>query len=311
MSDVIDVERIKKHLGKSVLKDAIAVQSNIRSMLSEFFKNKGYIEIPPVIISPLTDPLNHPAGDPYIDYYGTPYSLTKSMIFHKQIAVQYLDRIFTFSPNVRLEPIDRNGTGRHLSEFTQFDLEKKHGTRAEMIAQVEDFFTYMVERINILNSEELDRFGRELKVPGKPFKQIKYMDALYSYGENFEEKLSEEMEAPFWVIDMPYRSREFYDLEHHSHPDLLVDMDLIYPEGYGEALSGGEREYEYEKIRERILRKGQDLKQFKWYLEFAKQGLEPSAGFGIGIERLTRYVCGLKKIEDTHPFPKLPGVISL
>ncbi len=70
-------------------------------------------------------------------------------------------------------------------------------------------------------------------------------------------------------------------------------MDLIYPEGYGEALSGGEREYEYERIKERILKKGQNLTHFKKYLELAKDDLPASAGFGIGIERLTRYICGL------------------
>jgi asparaginyl-tRNA synthetase len=40
-------------------------------------------------------------------------------------------------------------------------------------------------------------------------------------------------------------------------------MDLIYPNGHGEALSGGEREYEYERIKERILKGGQTLAQFK------------------------------------------------
>ncbi|MEM0160921.1 MAG: asparagine synthetase A [Thermoplasmata archaeon] len=311
MKSQIDVEGIKKHLEKKELKDAISVQSNIRTILSEFFKQRGYLEIPPVIISPLTDPLNHPAEDSYINYYGMPYILTKSMIFHKQIAVQYLNQIFAFSPNVRLETVDKNKTGRHLSEFTQFDLEKKHGTRAEMINIVEDFFVYLSEKINVLNSEELSRFNRTLKIPQRPFKQIKFTDAVNVYGSDFEAKLSSEMEEPFWIIDIPLQFREFYDREDALNPEILVDMDLIYPEGFGEALSGGEREYDYEKIKERILKKGQDEKTFEWYLNFAKQGLEPSAGFGIGIERLTRYICGLKRIEDTHPFPKQPGVISL
>jgi asparaginyl-tRNA synthetase len=84
-------------------------------------------------------------------------------------------------------------------------------------------------------------------------------------------------------------------------------MDLIYPEGYGEALSGGEREYEYDRIKQRILKKGQKLLQFKDYLQLAKDDLPPSAGFGIGIERLTRYICGLKRIEETILFPRIPG----
>ena len=84
-------------------------------------------------------------------------------------------------------------------------------------------------------------------------------------------------------------------------------MDLIYPEGYGEALSGGEREYKIKRIKKRMKIKGKRYSDFKEYLEIAKKGLPKSAGFGIGIERLTRYICGLKKIEETSLFPKIPG----
>lgn len=84
-------------------------------------------------------------------------------------------------------------------------------------------------------------------------------------------------------------------------------MDLIYPEGYGEALSGGEREYKFDKIKNRIINKGQSLTQFEGYLKLAKNNLPQSAGFGIGIERLTRFICGLDNIEETSLFPKIPG----
>lgn len=137
------------------------------------------------------------------------------------------------------------------------------------------------------------------------------MDALSEFGPDFESILSAKALEPFWIIDIPLDKREFYDREDPEEKGILRDMDLIYPEGFGECLSGGEREYELDRIRERIRLKNQTEEQFKWFLEYAKHGLEPSAGFGIGIERLTRYVCGLSRIEDTHPFPKIPGKISL
>ncbi len=86
-------------------------------------------------------------------------------------------------------------------------------------------------------------------------------------------------------------------------------MDLIYPEGYGEALSGGEREHQYNRIKDRILRKGQKLSQFKEYLQLAKNDLPPSTGFGI--ERLTRFICGLSRVEDASLFPKIPGKMCI
>jgi asparaginyl-tRNA synthetase len=88
-------------------------------------------------------------------------------------------------------------------------------------------------------------------------------------------------------------------------------MDLLYPEGFGEALSGGEREHEYEDIVRRIEKAGLATEDFELYLAFAKRGLPASAGFGIGMERLARYICGLKRIEDAALFPKVPGTLSL
>jgi len=87
----------------------------------------------------------------------------------------------------------------------------------------------------------------------------------------------------------------------------LRDMDLIYPEGFGEALSGGEREYEHQRIRKRIEQFGMKPEVLNWLLEFAKLGIPKSTGFGIGVERLTRFCCGLKRIEDVSLFPKVPG----
>jgi len=84
-------------------------------------------------------------------------------------------------------------------------------------------------------------------------------------------------------------------------------MDLVYPEGFGEALSGGEREVEYDLILDRLARDGLSRESFSLYLDYAERGLPRCAGFGIGIERLTRYVCGLDRIEDARLFAKLPG----
>ncbi len=311
MENYTIMENARKHVSGTGLRKALEIQSYARQFMGTFLRKRGFLEVPPVIISPITDPLNHPHFDPVIDYYGVKYSLTKSMIFHKQIMVRDLGAIFAFSPNIRLETSDKEATGRHLSEFTQIDLEKKGGSRDEMMSLAEDLITEMFEAVNRDCRSELDHFGRSLKVPSRPFKQISFADAEAQYGKDFETKLSASMQDPFWIIDIPLASREFYDREDPERPGTLLDMDLMYPEGFGEALSGGEREYEIEKIRERIRRKNQTEEQFRWFLEYAAQGLEPSAGFGIGIERLTRFICGLKRIEEVHPFPKVPGKLSL
>jgi asparaginyl-tRNA synthetase len=157
---------------------------------------------------------------------------------------------------------------------------------------------------------ELRILGRELRVPAAPFERISFVDAAAEYGEPFDDALSIALEAPAWVIDFPRRVREFYDREDPERPETLLDMDLIYPEGFGEALSGGEREVEYDRVLDRLRRDGIPREQFLTYLDYVRRGLHRCAGFGIGIERLTRYVCGLDRIEDARLFAKAPGDAS-
>ncbi len=305
LSDII------KHMSKNGLMSSLKVHTTVRRYLGDFFTHEGFLEVPPVIISPMTDPLNHPVYDPVIQYYGVPYALTKSMIFHKQILVKHFGSIFTFSPNIRLETEDKAVSGRHLSEFTQVDVERKDATREDMMDLVERLLPGLFSHVSETNGEDLKMLGRDLRIPKSGFRRIKYLDAVAGYGESFEKKLSEEMEDPFWIIDIPLEKREFYDRLNSDGSDTLADMDLIYPEGFQEALSGGEREFDPVMIRERIRRKGQSEGQFELYLKFADQGLPACAGFGLGIERLVRYICGFRKIEDVHPFPKVPGKFSL
>jgi len=289
------------------MKVVLKIQSEIRKVLGEELRKKDFIEISPVILSPITDPLNHPISPSNINCYGKSYSITQSMIFHKQMALRTLEKIFIFSPNVRLESLERRNTGRHLFEFTQLDLEVKDAKREDVMKLCEELLISVIKSLKKNCKKELKALRRELILPKAPFKQIKYEDAYQIYGEEFEQMISKTHKDPVWVVDIPLKNREFYDKEDPKRPGFLLDMDLIYPEGYGEALSGGEREYEYDRITQRILKKGQKLSQFKEYLTIAKGNLPPSAGFGIGIERLTWYICGLKRVEEVSLFPKIPG----
>lgn len=293
------------------IRNAIKVKSELKKVLGDFLRSKNFIEISPVIISPETDPLHHATGKAEFDYYDGKYQLTRSMILHKQIALLSFDKIFTFSPNIRLEPIELIDTGKHLVEFTQLDLEVERSTRKEIIKLGEELICSTIRKIKEKCSDELEFFGRDLEVPDPPFERIKYHHAYNEYGRIFEEVLSQEKEEPFWILDIPSEKREFYDKEDPNRPGILRDMDLIYPEGYGEALSGGEREHEPEKIEKRIEEQELDLKDFAQYLDIAEQGLPPSAGFGLGIERCTRYICGMDDVKDTLLFPKKPGKVSI
>ncbi len=281
------------------------VNTIVRGSLKRYLDRRGFLEINPVIISPISDPLNHPVDDPTLSYYGHRYRLTKSMIFHKQLALVHFDRIYSFSPNIRLEPLERKSTGRHLAEFTQLDLEVKDRSRDFVMALAEGMINDAIEKVK--GSIESSSLNPHLKRYARPFRRVKFLEAVKEYGKNFESVMSSEAKDPFWIIDIPLEEREFYDRESEDEEGILMDMDLIYPNGFGEAISGGEREYQYDRIISRIHKKGQSEQDYSLLLEASKRGLPPSAGFGIGIERFVRFLTGSEDISRVVLFPKKIG----
>ena len=196
-----EVLRSRDHLEDETVVRAVKVQSDIRSFAGSFLRSSGYIEIPPVIISPLTDPLNHPVIDPRIKSYGGDFWLTKSMIFHKQIAVQSLKKIFIMSPNIRLELEEKRLTGRHLYEFTQIDIEALNHSRDQMMTLAETLIKDVIRRLKNEDAAELRYFGRTLPDFAEKFRQVKYLDALKEYGDRFEKALSESSREPVWIVE--------------------------------------------------------------------------------------------------------------
>ena len=288
----------------------LTIKSEIMRSAGTYLRQQGFIEILPVILSPITDPLHHETYGGSIDYYGQPYQLTKSMILHKQISLRTVPRIFCFSPNVRLEPAERATLGRYLAEFVQLDLEVREATRDGIMEIGEGLFVAILQGVIENCFRELDALNRTLAIPKTPFERITYQDAEQRFGQPFDDSLSASLTTPAWVIDFPRQVREFYDREDPSRPGILLDMDLIYPEGYGEALSGGEREHTLSRVLRRFEQDELDQQRFQEYLATVEEGIPPSAGFGIGIERLTRYICGLDSVGDARLFAKLPGVVG-
>lgn len=310
-------EKIKESLIeiRDFFKDErVLVANRLKSKIIEFLRNfmqrREFVELLPVVASPITDPLSSPETTISFEVYGYPLQLTKSMIFHKQFAMLAFERIYIFSPNFRIEKEEMWKSGRHLVEFTQLDLEVREASREDVMELAEQMLIEVIKRALDEAKYELRFFKRKLRIPERPFKTITYQKAYSKYGPEFETKLSKDIESPIWLLDFPERNREFYYIQ-GKNPEYLKDFDLIYPEGFGEAISGGEREWRPEKTRERLRRKGIDEDFYFPYLTMLEQGIPPSAGFGIGVERLTRFIAGLDSVKYCRLFPKLPGKFGL
>jgi len=282
--------------------------------LSTTFVNKGFQWLLPVALSQSTDPLWPDPGASIekrieVDIYGKPVRTTASMIIHKLVAASTAyPKLFILSPNIRIEKAERAKTGKHIYEFTQLDFEARDATSKDVFALVEETISTLVKDLKREMKSELTTLCRcdTLKAPKTPFKIYDRVDLEAKYGGDWETGLSQEITEPVWVTNIP---REFYDYEDFK-TGKWDNYDLFMPQ-FGEVLSGAKREWEYSKISKKIERDQVKKENYALVLKMAKEGrLKPTAGGGIGMERLVGWISGVKHIAETQPFPRVPGTVN-
>jgi len=282
--------------------------------LTNTFVNKGFQWLLPVALSQSTDPLWPDPGASIekrieVDIYGKPVRTTASMIIHKLVASSTAyPKLFILSPNIRIEKAERAKTGKHIYEFTQLDFEVRNASSKEIFEMVEEAIVTLVKDLKKDMKSELTTLCRcdTLKVPKTPFKIYNRIDLEAKYGTDWEAGIAKETTEPVWVINIP---REFYDFEDFKTGNW-DNYDLFLPQ-FGEVLSGAKREYEYEKILTKIERDQVKKENYALVLKMAKEGkLKPTAGGGIGMERLVGWLAGVKHIAECQPFPRVPGTVN-
>ena len=317
----------REHLTSPVTRSVLTIQNRMLAAARELLGSRGFTELLPPVIGPVTDPGARGAKQVDVDYYGHRYKLMTSAILYKQAALTSFDKIFFIAPNIRLEPLETASTSRHLAEFHQIDIEVADASRDDAMGIAEDLVRHVVRQVVAELPGEFDALGRDtgaLTEPlTAPFGHRTHADAvadLRAMGHDQspdaeidwagEAMLSEKTGAPFFVTDYPKGSRGFYDRESKDQPGMLRNFDLIAAEGYGELCSGSEREQDYATIVARMRETAENPAKYAWYLQMLRDGVPPSAGFGLGLERFTRYVAGLDAVWQASAFPKVPGIAS-
>lgn len=301
------------------------VQAGIGRAVRELLDGMGFVEVVPPILGPVTDPGIRGAKQASVDYYGREYKLMSSAILYKQMMAAGLGKIYMFAPCIRLEPLETATTRRHLTEFFQIDLEEAGADHHRAMDVAEALVRHVTHRIWETHAGDLEAIDapRWAFSEHRDFPRLTHaraVEMLADHGREvdphaeipWEEEafLSSLFDVPVFVHDYPKGCRGFYDREDPDRPGILRDFDLIYPGGYGEAISGAEREHELDRVVARLRETGEDPKKYGWYIDMLREGVPRTAGFGIGLERLTRFVCGLDSVVEARPYPKVAGVRS-
>jgi asparaginyl-tRNA synthetase len=260
-----------------------------------------------------------------VDYFGDEKAyLTQSGQLYNEATAAAFGKVYCFGPTFRAE---KSKTRRHLTEFWMVEPEMAYAKLDDVMNLCESFLSYIAARVLEDRAEELkilERDTSKLEAITSPFPRLHYDEAVkmlheghergeietrFEWGGDFgapdETYISGKFDRPVMVHHYPAVVKAFYMARDAERPELALGVDVLAPEGYGEVIGGGERATSLEFLREQLIEHQLPEEAFNWYLDLRRYGSVPHAGFGMGIERCTAWMCGIEHVRETIPFPRM------
>ncbi len=293
----------------------IRTRHEIVNSIRDFFDDRGFVLVDAPIFTP-----NAAEGTSTLfetDYFGSKAYLTQSGQLYMEAGAAALAKVYCFGPTFRAE---KSKTRRHLTEFWMVEPEVAYADLDDNMDLAEEFLEYVVQRVLVNKEEELKILERDvtnLKNVKRPFPRLHYDEAVeilkknnvkFEYGNDLggtdETVISKEFDRPVLVHRYPAAVKAFYMKEDPADSTKALCVDALAPEGYGEIIGGGQREDNLDVLLKKIHEHKLPEEAFKWYTDIRRYGSVPHSGFGLGLERTVAWICGLKHIRETIPFPR-------
>jgi asparaginyl-tRNA synthetase len=298
------------------MRDALKVRATVFEGFHQFMKEHGFVEVQgPMFVSGAVE-----GGSTLFEvpYFGKKVYLTQSSQFYLEALIFSLGNVYTVAPSFRAE---KSRTSRHLTEFWHAEAEMPWVGLKEIIDLEEAMLKFIIAKTVEERSRELKALGRdpaELEPSiSKKYKRMRYEEAVklakrkfphFEYGQDLTEKEEREIvrdfDVPVIVTHYPSALKPFYHRPDPKDNTVVLCNDILAPEGYGEVIGSGERCWHEEELIARMKEEGIDPAPYKWYLDLRRYGSVPHAGFGLGLDRLTAWICKAPHIRDVVPFPR-------
>jgi asparaginyl-tRNA synthetase len=254
------------------------------------------------------------------DYFGNTAYLAQTGQLYGEAAAMAVGRHYNFGPTFRAE---KSKTRRHLTEFWMVEPEIAYCNIDEDMDWAERLILFIIERVLENRKNELGVLERDLeklKQIKAPFPRVSYTECVdllnkggidFKWGDDFgapeETFIGEQYNQPVMVHRFPSAIKAFYMKRDPENDKVVLGMDVLAPEGFGEIIGGSERETEISLLEDRI--KDEELNQadYEWFLDLRRYGSVPHSGFGMGIERVVAWICNLPHVRETIPFPRTIG----
>ncbi len=302
----------------------LKVRHTVVKATRDFFDENGFILADTPIFTPAACEGTTTLFE--VDYFEDDKAyLTQSGQLYNEATAASLGRSYAFGPVFRAE---KSKTRRHLTEFWMVEPEMAYAYLDDVMNLGEGLIKYIVERVLAERREDLATLERDVSkleaIIANGFPRIHYDEAVkllkagftkgelendFEWGGDFgapdETYISKQFDAPVFVHHFPAAIKAFYFELDAERPELALGADLLAPEGYGEIIGGGERAMNLEFMETQIEKHNLPKESFEWYLDLRRFGSVPHAGFGMGIERCTAWMCGIEHVRETIPFPRM------
>jgi asparaginyl-tRNA synthetase len=300
----------------------LRVRAEIIKAARDFFDERGFTLTDPPILTPAACEGTSTLFP--VDYFDEQAYLTQSGQLYIEATAMALGKVYSFGPTFRAE---KSKTRRHLTEFWMVEPEVAYAELDDLMELAENLISFIVKRCLGRRRGDLQTIGRDVSKLEKieaPFPRISYDDAVRNLQEGHakgalenkfewggdlgspdETYLSAQFDKPVMVHRYPAKVKAFYMEPDPQRPELALCVDVLAPEGYGEIIGGSQRMASLDLLRQRIHEHGLPQEAFKWYLDLRRYGSVPHGGFGMGIERVVAWICGLEHVRETIPFPRM------
>lgn len=325
------------------------VRNEVCRSIHQYFQSRGYLYIQTPIITgsdaegagqmfqvTSMDVTHPPMKEGLVDFtqdiFGRPTHLTVSGQLEAEIMAAAHSSVYTFGPTFRAE---NSNTARHLAEFWMIEPEVAFCDLDLLQDIAEDFLKTIVSDVLTNCSEDMQFFNERIDgtvletlehIIHSEFVRLTYteaIDILLRSGQQFEYPIEwgmdlqaeherflteQEFKRPVILTNYPASIKAFYM---RLNPDgkTVAAMDVLVPK-VGEIIGGSQREERYDVLLERLNAQDLDPEHYWWYLDLRRYGTVPHAGFGLGLERVVRFVTGMANIRDVIPFPRTPGSVE-
>jgi asparaginyl-tRNA synthetase len=295
----------------------LRIRHEVINAVRDYFNSRGFVLADTPIFTPAACE-GTTTLFPVQYFEDTTVYLTQSGQLYNEANAMALGRVYSFGPTFRAE---KSKTRRHLTEFWMVEPEMAYADLEDVVALAEGLVADVIARVLDRRKRELAALERDtskLEHIRTPFARVTYDEAArrlqeqglpFEWGGDFgspdETALSDMFEGPVAVTGFPSAIKAFYFKPEDGRPEVSRSVDILAPEGYGEIIGGGQRIDDYDLLRKRIEEHNLPKEAFEWYLDLRRFGSVPHGGFGMGIERVVSWICGLEHLREAIPFPRM------